>query len=416
MPPVQPVVQQPTLRPAPTYTPDGSRRRLGRHVPIVLYADEWGGVGGTAGYVLMLARGLRRQGYRVAAICDTAEGVAPLRATLQEAGVDVCAVDGTASFLERQRALTSILRAYHAGVLALMMGYFTRGGAVGLAGALAGAGAVIRAELTPPEPPITWRQKLALRLKDGLTDRFVVGADDNREAFAREIGISRSKIKVIHTGIQLDRFRPGKGREQCRSAWGIRPDAVVVGTHARLSDERKGVHHVLDMAARLAAHDPQVTFLVSGDGVLRPRLEALADRLGIRDRVTFVGWQSDAAKVYAAMDIFVMASTYEGGPTTVLEAMAMAKPVVASCVGMVPEVIADGTTGLIVPPGDPEALAEAVARLVGDGDLRVQLSERARAHALAHFSIDLMVDRYLEVFADAFSKRRGVRRLVRAIG
>jgi glycosyltransferase involved in cell wall biosynthesis len=116
------------------------------------------------------------------------------------------------------------------------------------------------------------------------------------------------------------------------------------------------------------------------------------------------------------MDIFVMASTYEGGPTTVLEAMAMATPVVASCVGMVPEVIADGATGLIVPPGDSTMLAKAVTGLVGDDALRAQLGERARAHALTHFSIDLMVDRYLDVFAEALSTSGDLRRLVRAIG
>jgi glycosyltransferase involved in cell wall biosynthesis len=299
------------------------------------------------------------------------------------------------------------------------MGYFTRAGAVSVAGALAGVGAIVRAELTPPEPPITRKQKLGLRLKDLITDRFVVGAGDNREAFAREIGIARSKIEIIHTGIELERFRPGEGRAELRARWGIDDDTIVVATHSRLADERKGVAYFLQMAAqlsaRLASRDPRVLFVVSGDGVLRPGLEEQAARLGVTDRVRFVGWQPDAARVFAAIDVFVMPSTFEGGPTTVLEAMAMARPVIASNVGMVPEVIADGTSGLIVPPGDPDAIAAALTRLLADDSLRASLGERAREHAVAHFSIDNMVEAYLRVFADALARPTLLHRLARLI-
>lgn len=393
-----------------------TRPMLDPDIPVILYADEWGGVGGTAGYVVMLARGLRRRGYRVAAICHATAAVAQMRTQLEELGVDVRAIEGVGGRFNRQRAFRSLFRQYRGGVLALMMGYFTRAGAASLAGALGGAGAIVRAELTPPEPPITRKQKLGLRVKDLLTDRFVVGANDNREAFAREIGIARSKIEVIHTGIELERFRPGQGRDEFRARWGFRPETIIVATHSRLSDERKGVTYFLDMAALVAPRDARVVFLVSGDGVLRPALEEHAERLGIRDRVVFVGWQPEAPKVFAAMDVFVMPSTFEGGPTTILEAMAMAKPVVASSVGMVPEVIVDGETGLIVPPADPSALASAVIRLLGDETLRTCLGRHAREHALASFSIDRMVERYLEVFADAISQRGLFLRTTRLVG
>jgi glycosyltransferase involved in cell wall biosynthesis len=240
---------------------------------------------------------------------------------------------------------------------------------------------------------------------DRLVDRVVVGAVENREAFARLTGRNPAKVSVIHTGIELERFQPGDGRAELRASLGYAPDELVVGTLSRLSDTRKGVADFLAMAARVASGCAAARFLIVGEGVLRPALERQAEELGIRDRVTFAGWRTDVTAVLAGMDVFVMPSLFEGGPTTVLEAMAMAKPVVATCVGMVPEVIVDSATGLIVPPGDPEALAEAVGRLLDDEPLRREMGQRARAKAEADFSIDLMVERYLAVFAQARAAR-----------
>jgi glycosyltransferase involved in cell wall biosynthesis len=100
------------------------------------------------------------------------------------------------------------------------------------------------------------------------------------------------------------------------------------------------------------------------------------------------------------MDVFVMPSLFEGGPTSVLEAMAMQKPVVATSVGMVPEVIEDGRTGLVVPPGDAATLATGVIRLLSQAEGRQEMALAARAHAVQDFSIDRMVERYLAAFAE----------------
>ncbi|HEX2036295.1 MAG TPA: glycosyltransferase family 4 protein [Chloroflexota bacterium] len=377
---------------------------LSQEVPIVLYADEWGGIGGTAGYVIMLARGLRRRGYRVAAICHDAEAVASMRDELRRAGVDVRAIEGGRDHslrgrLQRFLRFVSLFREYKGCVLALMMGYFTRGGAVTLAGRLGGASAIVRADLTSPEPPITIRQKIGVRLKDRLVGRIVVGAIENREAYGRELGRRESKIDVVHTGIELERFQPGQGRDEVRRELHLDPGELVVGTLSRLSDHRKGVAYFLEMAAQVAPIFPRARFLVVGDGVLRPGYERRAAELGIAERVIFAGWRQDVPQVLAAMDVFVMPSLFEGGPTSVLEAMAMAKPVVASRVGMVPEVIEDGVSGLIVPPGDATALTQSVTALLADETLRRRLGQRAREAAVRGFSIDTMVQRYLEVFA-----------------
>jgi glycosyltransferase involved in cell wall biosynthesis len=383
-------------------------KRLDPRVPVVLYADEWGGYGGTANYVVMLAHGLRRQGYRVAAICHRAPGVAAMRQALLDAGVDVRAIEGGTGAglgdrLGRLRGFVSLFRErqYRGAILALMMGYFTRGGAVTLAASAAGAGGIVCADLTPPEPPITRAQVRSLRFKDRFTDRVVVGALENRAAFARQMGRDASRVDVVHTGIELQRFTPGDGRDAFRQELGIGSQEAVVGTMSRLDDTRKGVDLFLQMAAQLAPRWPAARFLVVGDGLLRPGLEAQAAALGLGQRVIFAGWRRDTARVLAGLDVFVMPSLFEGGPTTVLEAMAMGQPVVASRVGMVPEVIEEGRSGLIVPPGDVSALTLATTRLLEDPPLAARIGARAREQAVGAFSIDQMVGRYLEVFARA---------------
>jgi glycosyltransferase involved in cell wall biosynthesis len=374
-------------------------------IPIVLFADDWGGVGGTARYVVMLARNLRRRGYVVAAICHRSDAMEPIRRELSDAGVVVHLMpEGRPSqrgHIQRLQGLRQIIRGYPGCIVALMMGYYTRGGGVVVAAKLGGASAIVRADLTPPEPPHRVRAKLELRLKDMITDSIVVGAQENIDAFASSLGRDRTKMHVIHTGIELDRFVPSTGREQFRAEMGIGERELIIGMTSRLSDERKGVRDFLAMAATIAHERQDVRFLIVGDGVLRESLEADAASRSIRERVVFAGWRADIPATLAAMDLYVMPSHLEGGPTSVLEAMAMALPVVATRVGMVPEVIDDGVSGCVAPPGDPGALARLCQSLLESAVSRESLGAAARERALRDFSIDRMSERYLIEFARA---------------
>jgi len=375
--------------------------------PIVLFADEWGGYGGTAGYVIMLSSELARRGYQVAVICLDVPGTAEMRRIIANSGAEVLllpAAHGPIGLrqLLAVRQLRALLRRYRGGVLALMMGYFTRGGTATLTARLAGIQAVVRADLTPPEPPISPREARFLRLKDRLTDRVVVGAIENVEAFGRTIRRDPRRMHVIHTGIQLDRFSPGESRNEVREEFAYTANDFVIGTVARLDDERKGIRDFLRAAALVSEDDARARFLIAGDGVLRPALEELAAELGIRNRVTFAGWRADVPRLLDALDAFVMPSHFEGGPTTVLEAMAMALPVVATNVGMVPEVVNDGVTGLIVEPGDSKGMAQALQELLSDAALRELMGRAAREHALSAFSIERMADDYLRLFAEVY--------------
>jgi glycosyltransferase involved in cell wall biosynthesis len=382
---------------------------LDKRIPIVIYADEWGGIGGTAGYVRMLAEGAVARGYRVAVICEATPEMAEFRDALASSGIEVRAVEhggerSPRGRLARQRWFTRTVREYPGCVLALMMGYFTRGGGVILAGRMGGASAIVRADLTPPDHHHGFGARVGLRIKDALVDRVVVGAHENIRAFGRDVGRSPKKMHVIHTGIELERFVPGTGRDQVRKELGFDDSHVLVGTVSRLSDERKGMRDFVAACIEVAAGAPDARFVVVGDGVLRGELENQAARLVADKRIVFAGWRSDVVPLLAAMDIFVMPSHFEGGPTSVLEAMAMGKAVVATEVGMVPEVIVPNEDGLIVPPANTEALAAAISALVREPQTRRALGGAAWSKALGQFSIDLMVDRYLALFGEHAGK------------
>jgi glycosyltransferase involved in cell wall biosynthesis len=374
-----------------------------RGIPIVVYIDATMR-GGTATYGLRVAAGLRRRGLPVAAICSTAGALQPVRADLEAADVMVYPIDdgGTsiAGRISAAVAFSRVIRRYPGCLLALMMGYFTPGAAIIAAGRVGGARAIVRADLQPPMPPISAWSRIAARAKDHFVDRIVVGAIENRESYVRLIGRRAAMIDVIHTGIDLDQFVPGADRAAARSELGLRPDSLAIGTLSRLDEDRKGIPEFIRMSAAIAGRMPEAEFVIAGDGWQRAELERLARDLGIAERVRFTGWRADRARILAALDVFVMPSLFEGGPTTVLEAMAMGLPVVSTNVGMVPEVVADGETGCIVPPGDVAALTTSVAELAARPDERARLGQSARKAALARFSTDRMVDGYEAVLAD----------------
>jgi glycosyltransferase involved in cell wall biosynthesis len=380
---------------------------LPRDVPIVLYIDEHLEFGGLAIYAFELAGGLRRKGYRVVAICHENETVRPMREILVERGVEVRVMKGfelgLAGRLKRIWTLQQMLREYAGCVLALLMGYPNSGTIITIAGTLARVRAIIRFDAQPPLS-VRLRDIIMTQLKFRMVDQVTVGAVEHLELYTRGMKLSSKKIRVIHTGIDVPRFQADVRRASVRDSLGYAPDALVVGTMSRLTEQRKGVNYFLDLAARVAPGFPNARFLIIGDGWLRPQLEKYAAELGIRDRCTFTGWSDDRHGLLASMDVFVMPSLKEGGPTTVLEAMASGLPVIATRVGMVPEVVEDGRTGFIVPLADADALAERLRPLLADEALRARIGQRAREKAQASFSIDHMTERYLDLFANAIAR------------
>jgi len=170
----------------------------------------------------------------------------------------------------------------------------------------------------------------------------------------------------------------------------------------------KGHRNFLQAASEVLRSCSNVRFVLVGDGGLRREMEMECRQLGITEAVTFLGWRRDLDKIYADLDLVVMSSLNEGTPVSLIEAMAAGKAVIATKVGGIPDVVEDGTTGLLVPPKDPKALAGAILRLLNDDDLRRSLGERAGASVYPKYDVSRLVqemkDFYLSLIPSSKSE------------
>lgn len=216
-----------------------------------------------------------------------------------------------------------------------------------------------------------------------------------------------SRIRVIHTGLDLTQFDAGQSREAVRNALGIPAHAVVGGTVSRLFKE-KGHAVLLDAAAKLTGAFPQFFLLIVGTGAEREALERQARALGIHPRVIFTGFYEDLPGALRAMDIFLQPSIlHEGFPTAVLEAQAAGLPVIASDIGGTHETIDVGRTGLLAPPGNAAALADAIRALLSDETRRAAMAADARPFIERSFTLDEMIARVRAAYLEASAAYRG---------
>ncbi|MGH2672745.1 MAG: glycosyltransferase family 4 protein [Actinomycetota bacterium] len=206
------------------------------------------------------------------------------------------------------------------------------------------------------------------------------------------LGIGREdQWHVIPVGLELDGLLGNlPSKAEARERLGLPPDGAAVGIVGRLVPI-KDHETFLRAAVRLLPARDDLTFVVAGDGEDRAVLEARASEL-LEERVRFLGWVQDLAALYAALDVVVLTSRNEGTPVSLVEAGAAGRPVVATRVGGVPDVVADGETGILVPPGDPAATAAAIERLLGEPALARAMGGTARARVPSRFSADRLVD------------------------
>jgi glycosyltransferase involved in cell wall biosynthesis len=177
---------------------------------------------------------------------------------------------------------------------------------------------------------------------------------------------------------------------------GVDPGVPLLGVLARLMPD-KGITHLLKALVPLSRQWPQITVLIAGEGPLRAPLEAEAASLGVGQNVRFLGQRGDVIPILRAIDLLVLPSEKESFPIVLLEAMAMARPAVACDVGGVSEAVADGVTGFVVPPRDPEALAGAIQRSLREGRLE-QMGAAARARVEKHFTAETMAAKAIDLY------------------
>ncbi len=220
------------------------------------------------------------------------------------------------------------------------------------------------------------------RLGARLSSRIITSSPSLRQEIAHYRVAALHNIVVIPYGFDLDAFASlPRGSGNLRRAVGLAEDAKIVGAIGRLVPI-KNIPLLLEAAALARQHDEDIRVVIIGDGELRAELEARIKELNLTDAVTLVGWLPDLLGVYADLDAFVLSSDNEGTPVALIEAMAAGCPVIATRVGGVGDLVDDGETGRLVPPGDREALAKALLALFREPERTRQMAERARRRVL----------------------------------
>jgi len=255
-----------------------------------------------------------------------------------------------------------------------------------------------------------WAENPIMGKTYGLTVRFadeiIAVSEEVRQHAIRYFGVKPEKVQMIPNAIPLERFVEARALGSViREEFGIPTDAPLIGIVGRLTEQKDHVNF-LKAAAKIAEKVPLTRFLIAGDGPLRPALVNLAASLGLNDTVIFTGVRKDIIAIYGALDVLVISSKWEGMPVALLEGMAVGLPVVSTKVGGVPEVLEHEHTGLLVPPSDSNALAEACLSLIENPTLRTQMATAATKKVRSSYGMDAMIDATARLYDELLEKAR----------
>ena len=237
------------------------------------------------------------------------------------------------------------------------------------------------------------RRRLALRMAAALSGGLVAVSEPLAAHLSRDLWIRRGRITTIANGVRFTPVPQSTLRTELRLA-DDEPLVLAVGNLYPV----KGHSHLLDAVARLTPAHPRLHVAIAGRGELASALERQARQAGLGARVHFLGLRPDIPNILAGADVFALPSLSEGLPLALLEAMFAGRPIVASAVGDVPLALAGGAAGVLVPAGDPIALAGAIHRVLADPGEAQRLARNAQARAAAEYGVDRMVARYAAVY------------------
>jgi glycosyltransferase involved in cell wall biosynthesis len=277
----------------------------------------------------------------------------------------------------------------------------------GLAARLAGVPCLIRSRHIEVDYPSRGRSRIAFH---HLPDLVLTTSTRITERLVAELGLDPGRVRCIPTGIDLERFAPGGGAA-LRASWGWTPETVGIGMISVIRSW-KGHAHFVQAAGEVARELPEAWFIIAGSGPGESRLPALVAEAGLQGRVHLLGHREDVPELLRALDVVVLPSTaHEGIPQILLQAQAVGRAAVGTRVGGIPEVIEDEVNGLLVPPGDPAALASALRRLASDRVLRERMA-RAAGERRERWSLERMcvaVEDAVASVARIGAGKRGVR-------
>jgi glycosyltransferase involved in cell wall biosynthesis len=248
--------------------------------------------------------------------------------------------------------------------------------------------------------------RMQIRALDRLTGHYIAISEWLRQYTIKQERMAPDKVTTVHYGLPPANPEATLTPNGLRSSLNVGLDTPLVGVVARLV-EQKGLAYLLDAFRHVVSELPAAQLVVVGDGPLRSQLKARAAALGIAENVLFTGWRDDAQRIIAAVDMLAMPSLWEGFGLVALEAMAHAKPIVATRVSTLPEVILDGPdgTGWLVPPRDPDALADALLHALRQPEIASAQGQRGYERLTEHFSPERMADQTLDIYERLLARR-----------
>lgn len=368
---------------------------------IAYYLVDYTALGGIQTHLVTLATAVSHMGHDVQVILPGTAVLDPMVAPMQAAGVTVHRLPHT-PFTRRGRlamvtALARLLHQIRPDLLHIQQSVPGYDQKATLVARLVGVPITLITEHDFPRSLGGLRDRLLPTLTH-LVDGVITVSDFSRQLLTND-PYPKDKIAVVHNGIDLTEFR-----YETDTATRPFPEQFTIGYLGRL-EPHKGIDDLLHAAAMLLPNQPDLHVNISGDGPERPSLEALAQELGIAGRVHFLGRVPHAPDFLRQLDIFVLPSRFEAFGLVAAEAMAVGTPVIVSNAGGLPEVVAHGKTGLVVPVNSRPALAQAIAKLATQPALRQQLAQAGRRRSHNYFSVARMAGETVQLYQKHLAKR-----------
>ncbi|WP_413934160.1 glycosyltransferase [Nitrospira sp. BLG_1] len=352
------------------------------------------GVGGTETHILELASRLDRSRFTVT-VCALKSG-GTMAQELEKRGVRVLSLDGTGKLDARVIVrLFKLLQAEQPDVVQAFL--FWANVAARACGRILRAFPVI-SSYHDEVVSEGWLVRLVDRLTLTWTDRIVCCSGAVGRSVVSRIGGKIEHCTIIPFGVDIEQFEATAAAT--RRELGLRDNQKVIGTVCRLVEPKKGLRFLLQAMAVLARKygQPPCQLLIVGDGPSRHELELLREQLDLSSWVVFAGSRRDIPRILHALDAFVLPSLYEGFGIALLEAMAAGKPVIATAVGGIPEFVLSGETGLLIEPGNVEALADAIDRLLSHPQQARIMGAKGRIHVGESYHISTVVRQHEQVY------------------
>ncbi|MCZ2844970.1 MAG: glycosyltransferase family 4 protein [Candidatus Bathyarchaeota archaeon] len=233
-----------------------------------------------------------------------------------------------------------------------------------------------------------------------ITNKMIALTNKERDDHVLFRITDEDKFVVIPSGVKLNKFRelPFNEKQNLKKELGIPENSLIIGTVGRL-EPVKGPEFLIKAAKHIISKYPDAFFIFTGNGYLRQNLDRIASKLGLRENIIFMGWRDDAARIISAYDVFVLPSLNEGMGRVLVEAMALGKPIVASNIGGIPDLVIHGKNGFLVSPKNPKELAKYIQILLEDEKKREKMGLAGKEMAL-NFSAENMVEKIVELYQE----------------